>query len=382
MFVIPGPNQEPTIDILTPNGNEHIMGGSAYLITWDMNDQEDPDADLVVELEYSSTGAGGPWIPITTVTGVESYNWDPVPLIDSPNCYIRANVTDTGGLYAIDMSDLAFEIDSTAPLPATAPYAELDGLGVHVYWTASPSSDVVGYEVWWRMNGFDPTGDTYISFIDAAMNTDVLHANVGVNNPQTYTYQIRTFDDAGHETRTLLQAAKFGSTQSVFTRDPDWFLLGNPLQMADTSIGNVLQGQGLPGNWDCVRTFDAPSQTWATQVKSNPRTTITNIDTDQGFWMHITNSVRFCTAGTLVDKNIPMSTGWNLVAYPFGARSMNTASIEAHLIANCPGYVGMLVEDLTDPYHLKTPAGSEVIFHNMGFWVQVSMDTSWNVVNY
>jgi hypothetical protein len=54
----------------------------------------------------------------------------------------------------------------------------------------------------------------------------------------------------------------------------------------------------------------------------------------------------------------------------------------AHLAGNCPGYTEMLIEDLTMPGHIKTPAGSEGIFHNQAFWVRVSADTTWTVINY
>jgi hypothetical protein len=82
------------------------------------------------------------------------------------------------------------------------------------------------------------------------------------------------------------------------------------------------------------------------------------------------------------DKAIPMYSGWNMVAYPFAARSTNTATIMAHLAANCPGYLQMLIEDVTAPYHWKVPTGTETINHNQAFAIYVTSDTTWTVLNY
>jgi hypothetical protein len=232
------------------------------------------------------------------------------------------------------------------------------------------------------MNNFDPTGNTYTSFFDAGLNLDQHHIGVGINNPSSYTYQLRTFDYVGHETRTTIQAAKYGSTESVFTREPDWFLLGSPLEQTDTSLAHVIQGQGLPANWDCVRTYDGLTDTWKTKVAGSPVNDLTDIYTNEGFWMHITNSCRFATAGYISNQAITLYDGWNLVANPMTTRITNTATIMAHLTANCPGYAEMLMEDLTTPYHLKTPTGTENIFHNQGFWVRVTGDTTWTVTHY
>ena len=63
---------------------------------------------------------------------------------------------------------------------------------------------------------------------------------------------------------------------------------------------------------------------------------------------------------------------------------MTTAAIEADLIANCPLYAEMLIDGVASgaPYHIITPAGTENIFHNQGFWVRVTGDTTWTVTNY
>ena len=382
-------DQPPTAVMNSPVGGEVWMGGSLQTISWDMGDTLDPISSLVADLYYSTDG--GATYPSTIATGLTgyaanpcTYNWDPLPLIDNDQMRVKVVVTDTSTNTCEAESPANFEIDSTAPLPAENPYAELDGLGVRIYWTASPSADVDHYEVWWRHNGFDPTGNSYTVFINAGLNTNVLHPNVGINNPGEYDYQVRTYDSAGHETRTLIQAAKYGSTQSTFSREPDWFLMGCSLVLSDTSLSHVMQGQGLPANWDCIRTYDSLTETWSTQVQGSPINAITDIHTNQGFWMHITASTRLNLAGYIEDKAIPLYDGWNLVAYPFAARFMTTSVIEAHLVANCPGYDAMLIDGMEsgDPYQIITPTGSEIISQNYAFWVHVTGDTTWTVLNY
>jgi hypothetical protein len=300
----------PNVTVNSPNGGEALMGGASWPITWTATGNLKPNP---ITIEYSTSGPTGPWIPLASNEANDgTYDWNPVPIIDENNCYVRIQAEDLLGFIGEDISDSAFAIDSTAPLPATNPRAELEGTSVRIYWDPSPSADVDHYEVWWRMNDFDPTGNSYITFLDAGLNTNVLHSGIGITNPNSYTYQVRTYDAAGHEIKTTIQAAKYGSTQSVFTREPDWFLLGSPLVQSDTSLTHVLQGQGLPANWDCIRVFDGQTDSWRTQVAGSPVNDINDIYTDQGFWMHISSSTRFATAGYVEDKIINLDPGWNL----------------------------------------------------------------------
>jgi hypothetical protein len=388
-YVISGPPAPPNVDLSSPDGGELWMGGSSQMIYWNMSDNQDDFPLLTVNLYYSTDGGMTfPNVIASGLTGFTSmdcvYNWDPVASIDSDQVQVMVEVWDTFPSSSQDSSGANFEIDSTAPAESTSVYAQLEGLGVRIYWTAPPDTDINRYEVYWRMNDFDPTGDLYSLVLNPGLNTDILHPNIGINNPNSYTYQLRTYDEVGHETRTTIQAAKYGSTQSVFTRDPDWFMLGNPLSMADTSVGSVINGQGLPANMQYLRKYVGLTDTWQSYNPAAPASanTLSNINTNDGFWMFIGSSTRFATAGYIENQVITLYDGWNFVANPFTTRITNTGTIMAHLTANCPLYAEMLMEDLTDPYHLKTPGGTENIFHNQGFWVRVTGDTTWTVTNY
>jgi hypothetical protein len=144
----------------------------------------------------------------------------------------------------------------------------------------------------------------------------------------------------------------------------------------------VIQGQGLPANWDCARTFDGINDSWLTKVAGSPINDLTDIQTNEGFWLHVTASTRYAAAGYIEDKVITLYDGWNLVAYPFAERGEITSNINAHLVANCPNYAEMAIADPSQPYQIITPTGVENIYHGAGFWVRVTADTTWTVTNY
>jgi parallel beta-helix repeat protein len=376
------------VDLTFPDGGELWKGGGSETILWDMSD-DNPISELTVDITYSTDG--GLTFPFTIATALTGYTanpctyaWNPIDSVDSTAVKVRVVVMDTSMNFAQDQSPGNFTIDSTPPEPVTNVRAELEGTGVRVYWDASVSMDVDRYEVWWGMNSWDPTGDTYVSHLDPGLNTDVYHACIGVNNPGSYFYQVRVFDIAGHETRTSIQAAKYGSTESIIANPTGWFLLGSPLVQSDTSLSHVLQGQGFPATWDCVRKYDDSSDTWLTKVKNSPVNDLTDIYTNDGFWIHLTTNSRFAVAGYVEDKAIQMYAGWNLVAYPFAQRSMTISDTHLHLLANCPGYAGPypMIADPTQPYQIITPTGTENIFHNQAFWVPINFDCTWHVQNY
>ncbi len=216
--------------------------------------------------------------------------------------------------------------------------------------------------------------------------TSYQHDNVGVNNPNSYFYQVRTYDAVGHETRTIIQAGKLGSTQSIFLNPAGWFLLGSFLEQSDTSLSHVIQGQGLPANWDCAQLYDASDNTdpWKTYVNGRPDSLndLTDIDNEHGFWLHLTDNSRYTTAGYVTDMSIDMKAGWNLVPYPYAIRQKTATQVETDLITDCPNFESWQTFDSGADYRLITPNGSENLIHGSAFWVKVTSDTTWTVMNY
>jgi|GEM_PF-717988 len=379
----------PVVALSSPDGGEIWMGGTSQNIQWVMSDSNGSIENLVVDLYYSTdSGATYPNMIVTGLTGFTanpcSYVWNPIPVIDSNTVRVKVTVTDSFPHTVEDTSQNDFAIDSTAPAPATNARAEIVGSSVRIHWDASASADIDRYEVYYVMNGWDPTGNSYTNFLSAGLNTDVLHIGVGTSNPQSYFYQVRTFDIAGHETRTTIQAAKFGKTLSTFLNPSGWFMLGSPLVQSDTTLNHVLQGQSLPTSWDYAMAWDENADAWTSHLTTRPSSVndLHDIYNDMGFWLHINANARWTMAGYITDMTIPMKSGWNLVPYSFAARSMSASAIGTHLTANCAGFDSWEIFDSAADYRLKTPTGTEMLYHGDAIWVHVTFDCDWNVVNY
>jgi hypothetical protein len=379
----------PTVDLSCPDGGEAWMGGSAQHIWWNMSDSVGNVDTLTVNLYYSTdSGATYPNVIATGLTGFTEnpcfYLWDPIPVLDYTTVKVKVEVSDPYPRTVDDTSQNDWTIDSTAPAPATNVRAELEGTGVRVYWDASASPDIDYYEVYYVMNSWDSTGNTYASSLYAGSNTDVLHSSVGISNPQSYFYQVRAFDFAGHETRTTIQAAKYGKTLSIILNPSGWFMLGSPLIQSSTSLNHIMQGQNLPSNWDFAMIWDANSDYWLSHLTSRPNSVndLSDITNELGFWLHINANARWTTAGFVSDMAIPMKTGWNLVPYPYAVRSMSASAVATDLVANCAGFDSWEIFDYTEAYRLKIPTGSELLAHGDAIWVHVTADCTWNVLNY
>jgi len=385
IFIIEGIN--PSINLTSPNGGESIMGGGTWEITWTASPGSLPLKPNPITIEYSSTGPVGPWVLISTDEENDgSFEWTPVPFLDTTDCYVRIRVEDIGGFTNEDISNSSFLIDSTKPLPAFNAHAELVATHVCIYWNASTSSDVDHYEIYYSQNNWDPTGDSYSLLAVTGLSTSFQHNSIGIINPNTYFYQVRTFDTAGNEVRTILQAAKLGSTQSYLASPSRWFMLGSFLVQSDTSLAHVIQGLGLPANMDYIQLYDSldTEDPWKSYSPDRPpgANDLTDILYTQGFWIHLKSSTRFTTAGFVPNLALPLVTGWNLVPYPFAQRTMTTGEIESHLTVNCPNYDSMMIADYGAPYRLKVPTGTENLMHGGALWVKVTADTSWMVMNY
>ena len=188
----------------------------------------------------------------------------------------------------------------------------------------------------------------------------------------------------GHVTRTIGQAGKIGTTLSTFTNPSGWFMLGSFLVQSDTSLGHVIQGQGFPTNWDHAQAYDPAGTGWTSHIKGRPDTvnSLTDITDQDGFWLHVTGNSRWATAGYVADMNIDLEAGWNLVPYPFAEKSKTATEVETHLAVNCPNFDAWEIFDAGADYRMRTPVGSEPLMHGDAFWVHVSADTTWSIINY
>jgi len=96
------------VKVFIPNGGESWDIGSTHAIQWQATGGVAP---LSIDIWVSTTGPTGPWQVVAqsqTNTGI--YNWT-VPNTPSPNCFIKVEATDSGGLKGNDTSDAAFTIN-------------------------------------------------------------------------------------------------------------------------------------------------------------------------------------------------------------------------------------------------------------------------------
>ena len=73
------------LQLLAPNGGEHLVAGGTYTIVWESSPGDPPNCTL----EWSSdNGLNWQFIFVPDCSH-SSYEWDPVPLVESNECLIR-----------------------------------------------------------------------------------------------------------------------------------------------------------------------------------------------------------------------------------------------------------------------------------------------------
>lgn len=109
--MIPG---DVDADLLYPNGGECWRSGSVRFINWTSAIPNNNSSSATIE--YSSTGAGGPWINIATnVPDNGTYQWTVPSSVVSTNCFIRVTVKDNvTQTTAASMNAFAFNMGCTS----------------------------------------------------------------------------------------------------------------------------------------------------------------------------------------------------------------------------------------------------------------------------
>jgi hypothetical protein len=323
-----------------------------------------------------------------TIPGFIWYSWTTdVGIVNSTGFFTAQLISGSGVVTATNgtVSDSAVvNVVVMAPLPATNVHAELTGTNdVTIYWDLSGDdgagvNDVDHYDIYYITNNWDPTGDAYsllnIAGPIPAGTTSFVHVNRGKNNAGSYCYQLRTYDTTGYETRTLIQAAKYGRT--LLIAQSDWWLLSSCVIQSNTSLEHVIQGQGMPGAWDYAMAWDSATNRWISHIDGRPPVfnDLTDISNEMGFWLHTTENARFTTAGYIVNTSINLTAGWNLVGYP---TLNNTETVENAL--RDTGADAVMVCDPAEPYRIKEVGPTYVMKPGEGYWVHVPADTVWVV---
>ena len=105
----------PTLAVLAPNGGESWTSGDVRLIDWSAADLVGVDS---VRVEYSLSGASGPWTVAATVApDTSGYAWV-VPPAATDSALVRLTAFDGSSNSTIDVSDAFFSIGQPVGAPA------------------------------------------------------------------------------------------------------------------------------------------------------------------------------------------------------------------------------------------------------------------------
>ncbi|MDI6855337.1 MAG: S8 family serine peptidase [Candidatus Thermoplasmatota archaeon] len=107
---ISGAPLPPSVLVKAPNGEEVMIGGDKFNISWVATQGTNPLATNPVSIYYSTKGVAGTWTLIAAnqpASGI--YQWT-IPLEQSTDCYIKVEAKDNVGKIGLDVSNSSFTI--------------------------------------------------------------------------------------------------------------------------------------------------------------------------------------------------------------------------------------------------------------------------------
>jgi hypothetical protein len=160
---------------------------------------------------------------------------------------------------------------------------------------------------------------------------------------------------------------------------PGWNLLSVPIELESYAITDVLAS--LDGSYDMAHTYDAQAEEWRIYTVGAPQgaNTLTTVGPGDGLWVHATQADTWTVTGQELDSTqIPLYTGWNLIAYP--VLEENTIADALSSIAG--KYTAVYTYDPTqaDPWlrHVADAPSWVSTLSDMtpgkGYWVNVNQD--------
>ena len=151
-----------------------------------------------------------------------------------------------------------------------------------------------------------------------------------------------------------------------------------PVAPVETSLLEILSP--IDGDWNNVLTYVAsdPVDHWhmydVAQASAGFSQELLNIDCTMGLWIHMTENTTLTIHGTpLVDINIQLYTGWNMVGYPVqNENNYTVAELKMETGAN-------IVEGFNSSaeYKVSELPDSYVLQKGEAYWVYVPADIIW-----
>ncbi len=304
------------------------------------------------------------------------------------DCYIIIDVTPwTPGVYTfyIRARDEAgnwgpmypLDVYVTPPLPPANIDASLEGSSlenVRITWTLSPDDgqgddDITHYSIYYGTS-YDRTAESYVYLDSAPAGMDFfVHMLAGNGDPRSLYYAVVANETFGNAKRASNQAGKFARSLTVGVN-----LLSNPLTVADSSIGTILQTVA----YDKVWTYDGLSaDPWTKVDSTKPYGGGFTTSNGTAFWVEVTSISDFIVAGRVPDSVVvDLHTGWNLVSYP----SLIPRDVAETLMGIehswIEGYDGT-----PNPYNLRKLSEWDYLYAGYGYWIYASQDAVWTLTN-
>ncbi len=192
----------------------------------------------------------------------------------------------------------------------------------------------------------------------------------GGDSDVEYCYVIRAVDKAGNYAYYSDMQGKIGTPVVAAS----WNLLCNPFLESAISVPEALSGL----DWVHARTWDPaklPNHWTSNRAVTTNTNTLQSIDGSVGVWVRTASAGSYSISGTIANRTINLTAGWNLVSNPY----FEIISVSEAL----QGVPWDIVEvmDLSSPTLLKELGGADMLVPGQGLWVRVTSDSVWNAIN-
>ncbi len=201
--------------------------------------------------------------------------------------------------------------------------------------------------------------------------TTWIDPEIGVGaNDFPYFYIVRGVNTTGFEEQNTNIVGKY-----VSGLDPGWNLISIPLKQSNTSIAQVFST--ITGTYNIIQWYNPLDGTW---LDSNGG--LMDIDRFMGLWIHMKNSAKLITNGSVVNSVIHLTEGWNLVGYPsFSETSVISVFSDVPSFEAVQCYNSSDTSDHWKHHKENKPFGNDLtsMKSGLGYWVFVSWDSEWIV---
>jgi hypothetical protein len=149
------------------------------------------DPNVLVHVSFTRNGTTDTFTVTADITG----NWTATPSPRVDGIYTVKAKAERAGLFSVDSDPITVEVDTFVSPPTGVVATGLNGQ-VHVTWTASPDSDVIGYEVFRKV---DTEPDSAFAKRHTGFVVGTFFCDDQVMNEIRYCYRIRAVNNTLQE---------------------------------------------------------------------------------------------------------------------------------------------------------------------------------------